>query len=252
VQVFPKPIQPSVSAPAGLETCADSDSLVLTSNYSGGNQWFRNGEIISGANDFIYDPSQSGSYQVQVTNSYGCSTISDAVDLVFYPLPASPIFYNNKNRLILTDTLHLPANYALQWFEYSAAIVGETGFQYCSNHTAEYGLEIIDLTTGCRNFSSQNIINDPLIDCTVGSQDITQQSKFSLSPNPTQDVILLQFDNILSVGNLIEVFDMQGRLMYQTNLNERLQQFQIDCAEWKAGVYTIKIGEKVDKFVVLK
>jgi hypothetical protein len=251
VLVFPTPNAPTIFAPAGTETCEGSDSLIISSNYNGGNQWFRNGQLISEANDFIYDLTQSGYYQVQVTNSYGCSAISDSVHIVFYPLPLQPVFYNNNNRLIISDTTLLPANYALQWYEYNALIPGETGFQYCSNHTADYGLEITDLTTGCRNFYSKNIVNNPIYDCTIGTNEVLKTG-FSLSPNPTKDYILLQFDYILPVGNSLQIYDIQGKLMQQTQINTGIQQMSIDCSTWSEGIYFGRIGAVVAKFVVLR
>ncbi|MFT7113890.1 MAG: hypothetical protein ACI8P7_000670, partial [Candidatus Azotimanducaceae bacterium] len=51
-------------------------------------QWFLGGDIIPiGGNAKTYDASQSGAYKVEVTNSDGCSAISDEVNLLLYPTP---------------------------------------------------------------------------------------------------------------------------------------------------------------------
>lgn len=49
----------------------------LNSNFSTGNQWLFNGNIISGATGAQYAPLQSGNYQVGVTLTSGCMTLSD-------------------------------------------------------------------------------------------------------------------------------------------------------------------------------
>jgi hypothetical protein len=77
---------------------------VLTSNYALGNQWYYNGNPISGATGQTYTATESGNYQVTVAVSSGCTAISDNyafalvalhpdnstdIGLTIYPLPAS-------------------------------------------------------------------------------------------------------------------------------------------------------------------
>lgn len=48
----------------------------LKSSYQAGNQWYRNGIIISGANGQFYTLTQNGNYTVVVTDTNGCSSTS--------------------------------------------------------------------------------------------------------------------------------------------------------------------------------
>ncbi|HNW89671.1 MAG TPA: T9SS type A sorting domain-containing protein [Bacteroidales bacterium] len=52
------------------------NGMALLSSSGTGNQWFLNGNPISGATAQLYNATTPGFYQVQVTNSYGCSSIS--------------------------------------------------------------------------------------------------------------------------------------------------------------------------------
>ncbi|SEO47306.1 Por secretion system C-terminal sorting domain-containing protein [Mucilaginibacter gossypiicola] len=75
----------------------------LNSNFTDGNQWLLNGNVISGATAATYDPVQSGKYQVQVTLANGCVAQSDnfvyaregvtgsksEIGLSAFPVPAS-------------------------------------------------------------------------------------------------------------------------------------------------------------------
>jgi hypothetical protein len=51
---------------------------VLNSSVASGNQWYLNGAIIQGQTGTSYTPTQSGSYQVMVTNGNGCTAMSTA------------------------------------------------------------------------------------------------------------------------------------------------------------------------------
>lgn len=58
------------------ELTLDSATLLLRSNYASGNQWYRNGVIISGATGQELQASQSGIYKVVVTIE-GCQTSAE-------------------------------------------------------------------------------------------------------------------------------------------------------------------------------
>lgn len=58
----------------------ETDSLVSTA--SSGYQWYFNGSLIPGATNQIFIPTQAGSYQVEVTDSNGCSAISQSFDFI--------------------------------------------------------------------------------------------------------------------------------------------------------------------------
>jgi hypothetical protein len=58
-----------------------NDLITLQSNYASGNQWYKDGVMISGATAQAYIPMQSGSYSVSVISS-GCTTTSAPVSFV--------------------------------------------------------------------------------------------------------------------------------------------------------------------------
>jgi len=93
----------------------------LSSNFSTGNQWYVNGNIINSATNQTYNPTASGSYKLLVTLSSGCTdtsatyvyvvtptTSNNDISLSIYPVPANTvlnIFFTSKTSTDLTTQL---------------------------------------------------------------------------------------------------------------------------------------------------
>ncbi len=75
VMVFPIPDTPSISLDLG--------DLVSTFSFS--YQWYRNGELVEGAVNQVYESPDSGFYFVETSNAFGCSSLSDTVFLDIEP-----------------------------------------------------------------------------------------------------------------------------------------------------------------------
>ncbi len=87
----------TITAPANTNVCA-GDSILLTCTNSGSltYQWYLNGTAISAAVANTYYATQSGNYQVAVTNSV-CSDFSNQVTLTFNALPQAPVVTSTGN-----------------------------------------------------------------------------------------------------------------------------------------------------------
>lgn len=72
VTVNPLPPVPTIS----------QNGNVLASSSTSGNQWYFNGVPIGGATQQFYTATQSGFYQVEVTDINGCSSVSDPLDII--------------------------------------------------------------------------------------------------------------------------------------------------------------------------
>ncbi|MDD3875540.1 MAG: T9SS type A sorting domain-containing protein [Bacteroidales bacterium] len=67
------PVSPTISVLAST----------LTSSYSSGNQWYYEGNLISGAVNQSYTPSLNGHYFVVYTDIYGCTAVSDTINYIW-------------------------------------------------------------------------------------------------------------------------------------------------------------------------
>jgi hypothetical protein len=239
VIVYPVPVTPAVTAPDGLTACAGTD-LVLVSSYGAGNQWFVDGEPIDEANDFLYQPTESGSYQVQVSDVNGCTAISAPKAVSVYPLPAAPAFSNFDNSLRLFDTLALPDSYSLQWYNGAAAIPGETGFRYCVMQSGTYGLLVTDLNTGCTNIFSQLVVYNPNFDCTVGTNDPSALT-LGVFPNPAHERLQVRFGQAVRGDGMLRMWDATGRVVRSVAVASGTFVIDVDCVGLAAGVYALEI-----------
>lgn len=240
VTVYPQPVSPTVSAPNGFSACAGATGLVLTSNYGFGNQWILNGNLIPGATDFIYMPTQSGLYQVQYVSIDGCIATSDEAMVEIHPLPAPPIWFNYNNSLRVTDTTALPAQYSLQWYNASTPIPGETGIWYCSMESGTYGLLVTDLETGCTNSYSAAVVNNPNFDCLIGTDSPDIQT-FEILPNPTTGTVLLRLREPLGPNAMVRVWDATGRLLQTLSAQAGMQTISLELGQLSPGMYAVEI-----------
>lgn len=238
VTVFPLPITPTLSA--NLASACPDAIVVLQSNWGGPNQWLLDGDPIPGAEDFLYLPSASGAYQVQVTNQYGCTAVSNTQLIEFYALPTEPVYLNDRNNLELVDTTALPANYALQWYLFNAPIAGATGFEYCATVSGTYTLEVTDLTTGCTNSYTTTVTVNPNFDCTVSTRDLVV-GKLSIFPNPTSDMATLQLEEPLRTDALLFVWDVTGRLQHSVQVATGTEQLLLESGLLRPGMYFLEL-----------
>jgi hypothetical protein len=76
----------------------------------------------------------------------------------------------------------------------------------------------------------------------VGIKDASMQTEFLVYPNPFQDRLTIQTDNIA----IVAVFDMQGRLLYSNK--DRLYQ-TMDLSFLSDGMYILKITTRENKVI---
>ncbi|MEQ1747109.1 MAG: PKD domain-containing protein [Saprospiraceae bacterium] len=249
VTVYPVPAQPSVFYNT-LTACTGSNSIVLQSSYGGPNHWLLNGGPAPNATtDFLYLPSASGLYQVQVSNSFGCTAVSAGVQVVFHDLPEEPQYQNDRNNLELMDTTALPANYALQWYLFAGPIAGATGFEYCATTSGTYSLVVTDLTTGCTSSYTTTVTVNPNFDCTVGTRDLPV-GVLRIFPNPAAfEAVTVQLDKPLISSAVLRIWDAAGRLIKSLPVVTGTERITLDGGLLEPGLYVLEVSEAERRYV---
>ncbi|MDO7743445.1 MAG: hypothetical protein MUP99_06710, partial [Pedobacter sp.] len=115
VTVRPPATKPTITA--GSREFCEGTALSISSSASSGNQWYKDGNLISGADKRNYVVTEAGVYTVLYTNEFGCSTFSDPKEIVVNPRPADPVLtspsnsYCQNGSVIITSTVAFTYNW---------------------------------------------------------------------------------------------------------------------------------------------
>ena len=92
-------------------------------------------------------------------------------------------------------------------------------------------------TTTCTNATQKSSLKNETLKTGIKEQE-EPSLKLLLSPNPTHNVVQFSLKGIENV-NRISIFDMSGRMMLKTTVN---QQFgELNISDFPAGVYIVKV-----------
>jgi PKD repeat protein len=98
------PIPGASILPLSSTSFCDGDSVILQANAGSGlnYQWYYNGNPISGDTLNNISASMNGAYQVEVSNSFNCSTISSPSNITVFSVPTS--LFSLQSTLCSSDT----------------------------------------------------------------------------------------------------------------------------------------------------
>lgn len=181
----------------------------------------------------------SGTYNVTVTNSDGCSA-NDAVIVTIHTLPAVGLIpfsgpvCNDLTSFTLTNGTPPGGVYS------GTAVTGNI----FNPQAAGVGVHPITYTitdaNGCSNSSTQNIT----VNNCIGIVENTNVYTVTVYPNPTQGVFTLAIDNSSIDELIVSIADMQGKEVFTSrdkNIGNEFKK-QIDLSDVAKGIYFIKVN----------
>ncbi|MEQ7802658.1 hypothetical protein ABDJ41_22930, partial [Pedobacter sp. ASV1-7] len=162
----PLPPAPTINVDASLLTFCDGGSVELTSSSAVGNQWYKDGVLISGATDQKYVATESGVYTVRFTDANGCYTVSAGVTVLENPLPPAPTISVDANLLTFCDggSVELTSSSATgnQWYKDGVLITDATSQKYLATESGVYTVRFTD-ANGCYTVSAGvTVLENPL------------------------------------------------------------------------------------------
>ena len=243
VIIYEQPDAPAISGSVADFTFCQGESMMLTSSYGNNNQWYQDGNPISGATGNQLEITTDADYTVEYTSPDGCSAISGAPDVTVIPAPSTPAYVNENNLLTLFDLDNLPEQYILQWFQDGTALVGENEISYCIDASGDYTLSITDLETGCSNSFTQTVIYNPNVSCVSSISNALADYEIQLTPNPTNGLMQLSM-TAPTYGNLtVKVLNLSGQEIFALNEDYGTGVYlkTIDITGASAGMYLVQL-----------
>jgi gliding motility-associated-like protein len=145
--------------------CSNNDSVRLQAGVAVSYQWLRNGNPITGATAQNYAATQSGTYQVVVTDITGCTDTSRAEIISLYPQPIALFSINNSaqclvgNNFIFTNTSSISSGSLNFLWDFGDGNTS-TGIDASHSYTAAgtYNVKLVATSNnGCKDSTTQSI-----------------------------------------------------------------------------------------------
>jgi hypothetical protein len=230
------PATPTITASGSTSICTGS-SVTLTSNAANGNQWYLNGNAISGATNTTYVANASGNYTVIVTTNGVSSAASAATVIKVNALPAKPnISWNG----VQFSTSAAGVNY--QWLLGNNAVTGATASIYKPAAIGSYKVQITD-NNGCKNTSDSFVIVVTAVDV-PGAISVDHIAK--LMPNPATTEVTIVFNRLPETNLMIQLVSSTGQIVKQVETRE--QTTHIPLGTVMSGNYFVRIiGKDYDQ-----
>jgi hypothetical protein len=204
-----------------LEFCEGS-AVVLVANPGTGltYQWYMDGTPLTNTSNNNIS-AVSGSYSLKVTNSFGCATSSDALNVTVYPKPVPTIVRTNS-------TLQTSQPYtSYQWFFNNNPIGGATSDSYVFSQNGAYKVRVVDVN-GCEGFSNQFFVNN------VGIVQTAAGKSIKVYPNPSTGIVNIE----ASVKVKVVLRDVTGK-----SVLEEVDVKKIDLSDIANGMYLLYISD---------
>ncbi|MDG1475768.1 MAG: S8 family peptidase [Vicingaceae bacterium] len=225
----------NVSIGSDKNVC-DGDSVqVISPNYSSYN-WSTGDTVQS-----LYFDSTATDIYLEVTNTSGCLSRSDTVNIIWRALPIKPTVL-----VVGNDTLLYGTNLNLQWYYNSNALSGENDTLHFAQNNGDYYVEVADMF-GCSE------VSDTVALTTVGVEENVNNS-FSIYPNPSKGNLLVKMFN--NQFQSLRVINLLGEVLVDRNIERNENEIELKLDGFAEGVYYVQLnsaeGKYLQKLILLR
>lgn len=257
VRVDAKPSTPIVTSNiTGLAFCTGG-SATLTSSANSGNQWYKNGNAINGANAKIYSATDSGSYSV-ITTTGGCSS-NESLTKTYSLLPRPLVGSITGNMTPVRGEANNYSVTAETGLTYVWSIAAGKGNILSGNNTATISarFNVVDTVNvsvssrtgaGCQSLASTVVVN---VTPAVGLNEASGIRNLSVYPIPAKTVVNLKLEGLENGNAEVRIVNMLGQVVHSQNINltTGIQTHSIDVSTLNKGIYLIELQHSKNKLV---
>jgi hypothetical protein len=214
-----------IISPSGATSFCNGSSLVITASPSQNYQWYKDGNIISGATSNSLTVNANGTYVVKTIGN-GITTSSNSLIVAVTQVP-KPVITINANGGFVSS-----AGSGNQWYKEGVAISGETQQVFRPTVNGTY-------TVRSKIDSCLSEFSDPSIFSTNRTIDLGNGQYIDLFPNPVRSRLVINWSIIGTSGVDVEIWNMQGRrVLLQTNVQSGTV---INLSPLLPGIYYVRI-----------
>lgn len=184
----PSPVATVTSG--GSTTICPGNNVTLTANAGTGltYQWLKDGSIISGATSQSFDAAAAGYYSVAVTNSGGCTTVSDSVVVTVGGLSSSVSIVSNAGTVTCVgDEVTFTA----------------TPVNGGSTPVYQWQINGANVGTNAATYTTNSLVNNAVIRCILTSSEACVFPETDTSNLITMAVRALPSDHITLNGSTV-------------------------------------------------
>jgi uncharacterized delta-60 repeat protein len=232
------PTAPIITA-GGVTTFCSGTRVVLTSNAVNGNQWYKDGVVISGSTATTLEVTTGGTYTARViVTGCGSAASNGIVVSINNNPPKPPIDWDGTKFSTSSGYAHY------QWYQNDTAITGGTTSTYTPGATqfGDYKVVVTD-NNNCSNTSD----NKPYR-VTAVSDIVIGDATLRYYPNPARTMLNVDLSNIRSSKLQAELYDLAGRLIQKQLLNQTHNQLPLQ--QLPSGLYQLVIYNGAEKTAV--
>ena len=211
-------------------------------------QWTKDGKNISNATLYNYGVSQTGTYQVVVTNSQ-CYSVSPSVKLNFggvqaniAPEVAKVLTQPNKAVTFYAST---GSGLTYQWLKNGINIANATASTYATSIEGTYSVRVTNSLCSAMSIGVLLAIGNATK--VNGVPRAEENLILDLFPNPVEEKLTVRFyaESVLTEDPHVEIYNILGSKIHESTLQSSQveQEFQtdLDVSQWLTGAYFIRV-----------
>jgi hypothetical protein len=226
VVVNPLPTAPNLFNSGSTNLCA-GDSVILTAatSITGATfTWFKNSNVIPGANSATYKAKVAGDYSAAVTANGCTSSTSPIKSVTVKQRPGQPTI--TQSGFVLTSS----SNTGNQWYQNGVAISGATNPTLSVTSNGTYTVDVT--TNGC-----PSVVSNAISILNTGIKDDLKKVAVNVYPNPSTGIFNITFPESQTYQLIIT--DLTGKITRQATVKNN--KAELDLSHAAKGIYLLKI-----------